>query len=325
MPSEARDALRIALGFAGAFTTASALDLQLSFLAPLVAGAALSSGVAPKLVQLLALPVIAWLAVFGSGLALQALHGMPLALCALLFAIFVGGFRICAHAKTASVGLVILVIFAVIPEVLVRTPELAEDVARWLSSNFAVASASVFVAGIVIPRSAAGPVVPPLRDPPLTNPVAAAALLVAVMLTVGFQLPAPGAVLVSVVVALRPDAVTAEQVIRDRFVAALVGGAAAVLAWQVIWLAPSLPVLATVTLLLSWLIALRIVAMGEDRSAAVKSLNALGILLGEGFSILYEDTDERLWTRLAGVMLGISYAAVVLMLFGRPARRRAPA
>jgi uncharacterized membrane protein YccC len=319
MPSEGRDALRIALALSGAFTAASALDLQLSFLAPLVAGV-VSAGSAPKLIQLVALPVLAWLSVFGSGFLLQAFHGMPLTLCALLFAVFAGGFRLCAHAKTASVGLIILVLFSVIPDVLIRAPELAEDVARWCGSNFAVAAASVFLAGIVLPRRAPDPVLPPLRESPLPPPVAAAALLVAAILTIAFQLPAPGAVLVSVVVALRPDAIASEQVIRDRFIAAIVGGAAALLAWEAIWLAPGLPVLAAVTLLLAWLIALRIVAMGADRSAAMKSLNALAILLGEGLSLLYEDTDERLWTRLGGVILGITYAAVVLSLF----RRRSP-
>jgi hypothetical protein len=46
----------------------------------------------------------------------------------------------------------------------------------------------------------------------------------------------------------------------------------------------------------------------------MKSLNVLAILMGEGFSIFYADADDRIWTRLAGVALGLSYAALVLIL-----------
>ena len=35
--------------------------------------------------------------------------------------------------------------------------------------------------------------------------------------------------------------------------------------------------------------------------------------MGEGFSVFYEDADDRIWTRIAGVVIGLCYAALVLI------------
>jgi hypothetical protein len=45
----------------------------------------------------------------------------------------------------------------------------------------------------------------------------------------------------------------------------------------------------------------------------MKSINVLAILLGEGFSVLFDDADDRISTRIAGVIVGLVYAALVLM------------
>jgi hypothetical protein len=325
MRSEPLQALRIALAFSGAFVLAEGSDTQLTFIAPLVAGA-VAAAAPPGLVQLALLPFMGWgIAVF-AGLLLQALHGLPIALAVLMFGVFAAAFRLCERPATAAAGLVTLVLCAIIPEVMIKAPELAGDVARWCFGNFAAASIAVLLANRLIPPSHA-------REhqvrlvPPLGAWIAAAVLLCAVWLAVIFSPPAPGAALVGVVIALRPDRTEPSRVIRNRLIAAVVGGAAAAAAWEVMWLAPDLLVFGTVTLGLAWVIALRIVAGGPDAGAAMKSLNAFGILVGQGFSIFYDDTDDRVWTRIAGVVLGIVFAALALVLLrpapGRP--RMAPA
>src|SRR4051794_41976480 len=92
MSSESRRGLRIALAFTTAFVVAELLrlDLQLTFLAPLVAGT-LASGPAVGAGRLIALPVLAWLLVASAGLALQLLAVQPLVLCLLGLWIFYGG------------------------------------------------------------------------------------------------------------------------------------------------------------------------------------------------------------------------------------------
>ena len=60
----------------------------------------------------------------------------------------------------------------------------------------------------------------------------------------------------------------------------------------------------------------------------MKSLNVLAILMGEGFSVFYQDADDRVWTRIAGVVIGLSYVALVIAanrLLARHATLRAEA
>ena len=52
----------------------------------------------------------------------------------------------------------------------------------------------------------------------------------------------------------------------------------------------------------------------------MKSLNVLAILMGEGFSVFYQDADDRVWTRIAGVVIGLSYVALVIAVSRRLTR-----
>src|SRR5262249_15926595 len=122
------------------------------------------------------------------------------------------------------------------------------------------------------------------RRPQLPPLISALALVVAVFMTAAVKPPAPGAVMIGVIIVLRADGETTANVIRDRFIAALVGSTTAVFVWEILWLAPSLPVLTTIVLFASWLFAARIAAGGPEVGVAMKSLNVLAILMGEGFS-----------------------------------------
>ena len=125
------------------------------------------------------------------------------------------------------------------------------------------------------------------------------------------QLPAPGAIIVGIIIVLRSDGEGAYGIILDRLIAAFMGGVMALAVWEIIWIAPSLPVLAASLLLAAWLFAMRIAEGGPGAGLAMKSLSVLAILIGEGFSIFYEDADDRFGTRLAGVMIGLGYVALV--------------
>ncbi len=322
MPSESKpglEALRIAAGFTLALVLAEILELQLTFISPLMAGALLV-GAPLAVAQLVALPVIASVSVFLAGFVSQLFQNMPLVLCLCLWGIYLAAFRMSAREATQSIGLMLLVVFAIIPEVMIKAPEAAPDVARWFGANFLVASASVFVMQVIMPRPAGPRELRAIRVPPMPAAAAATTLLLAVLLATKLEPPAIGAALVGVVITLRPDIVQPRQIIRDRLLAALVGGAAAVLAWEMTWLAPSLGVLAASTLLMAWLIARRIVLRDALSGAAAKSLNAFAILVGEGFSVFFDDTDERVWTRIVGVVIGVTYVALALSLRASLAR-----
>src|SRR4051812_8470989 len=321
MSSESRRGLRIALAFTTAFVVAELLrlDLQLTFLAPLVAGT-LASGPAVGAGRLVALPVLAWLLVASAGLALQLLAVQPLVLCLLGLWIFYGGFKLFEDPGKATLALLVLIVFAIVPQTLIKAPELSSDLAHWFALDFAIAAASEWTTRWLLPDPEITAAVP--RSPQLPPLIAALALLLAVILTAMMQPPAPGAVIIGVIIALRADRETAANIIRDRFVAALLGGAVAVVVWEVLWLAPTLPVLATIILFAAWLFGHRIAAGGRGAGVAMKSLNVLAILMGEGFSVFYQDADDRVWTRLAGVVVGLTYAAIVLGLARRFAVQR---
>jgi hypothetical protein len=319
--SESRRGLRIALSFTAAFVVAELMraDLQLTFIAPLIAGM-LASGPSVGTTRLVALPVTAWLLVTAAGIAMQFLGGKPVVLCLLCLWVFHAGFIMFEDPRKATLGLLLLIVFAIVPQTLIAAPELSGDLSYWFGMNFAIASASDWVMRRILPDPDFVP--GPSRRPQLPPLTAALALLVGVILTAAIRPPAPGAVLIGVIIVLRADADTATLVIRDRFLAALLGGGAAVLVWEILWLAPSLPILATIVLLAAWPFARLVAQGGAGSGLAMKSLNVLAILMGEGFSVFYQDADDRIWTRIGGVVIGLCYAALVLGFSARSTLRQ---
>ena len=191
------------------------------------------------------------------------------------------------------IGLLTLVLACVVPLRLLAYPEVTDLVVHDLVSNVLVGVGVAFGLGLVLPGPAEPAQPAPRYEvlPPLT---AAIVLALGAFLVWVFEPPAPGAVLIGAIITLRADLHPGFQVARDRIIGAIVGGVLAVVAATVMGLAPVLPTLFLVLMVVSWPLALRIVQDGPWQGAAVKSLYALGILVGEGFSPLFEDTGERL-------------------------------
>jgi hypothetical protein len=312
-----RRALRIALSMALALCLAESDPerVQLSFLAPLVA-AGIATGAAAPAAALLVLPVLVWVICVAMGLALQTLQGMPLALGVLLFGVFLAGFRASLHPRLALPGLLLLAVGAIVPALLVGAPEMTGNLALWMAANVAIAVVSVLLARLLLPEAPAVDVhAPPCA--PLAPAAAAGALLLAILLVALVRPESAGTFLLSVVLALRADVLPPGEVMRARLGAALVGGGAAWLAWKVIGLAPGLPVLFALVLLLTWWLARRFLAGGRDGGVFLKSLNAFAILLGEGFSVFFVEADAQFGIRLGAVVLGLLYATVALWLLRR--------
>ncbi|MCX7344216.1 MAG: hypothetical protein NTU78_00490, partial [Alphaproteobacteria bacterium] len=131
---------------------------------------------------------------------------------------------------------------------------------------------------------------------------------------------------IGMIIALRADLRPGFDVARDRITGAIVGGVLAVVAATVLGLAPVLPTLFLVLMVVAWPLALRAVQTGPWQGAAIKSIYALGILVGEGFSPLFEDTAERLGIRIAGVFIGLFFATAAIVLFKshKSAERQGP-
>lgn len=311
MSSELRRGLRIALSFTAAFVLAETMDwdLQLTFIAPVIAGM-LASGPAVRAGMLLVLPILIWLLVTICGVVIGLLAGKPVILALFSLGVFHLAFRLHQDPRRATIGFLLLIVFAIVPLNLVRSQELGPDLARWFAITFAIAAGCELVTRALLPDP--DRTVGVARMPQLPPLAAALALQLAVILAAAFQPPAPGAIMIGVILVLRADGESAANVIRDRFVAALLGGAAAVAVWEVLWMAPSLPTLAGATFVGAFPLARRIARGGPGVGVATKSLNVLAILLGEGFSVLFDDADDRIWTRIVGVIVGLVYAALVL-------------
>ena len=309
--AELRRGFRIALSFTAAFVLAEVMhwDLQLTFIAPVIAGM-LAGGPKMRAGMLLALPVAVWLLVSVAGFAVGLMAAKPVVLSLFSLAVFHLAFRLHQAPRTASLGFLLLIVFAILPLNLIRGQELGSDLSRWFTINFAIAVGCELVTRTLLPDPQRPGAI--ARAPQLPPLAAALALQLAVILAGSFQPPAPGATMIGVILVLRADGESAANVIRDRFVAAFRGGAMAVAVWEVLWWAPSLPTLAGATFVGAFPFARRIARGGPGLGVATKSLNVLAILMGEGFSVLFDDADNRVWTRIVGVMLGLLYATLVL-------------
>ncbi|MCX7287330.1 MAG: hypothetical protein NTW20_07150 [Rhodobacterales bacterium] len=310
-------ALRVALGFAASLTIAEGWDLEFSFVAALV-GATLTMGPAISMLGLVVLPPLAWVMATVSVLLVEAFaKSVPPVFLLVTVGCLWLGFRLSARPDRMNViGLLILVLSCVIPLRLLAYPEVTDMVVHDLVSNVLVGVGVAFALGLVL----AGPEAPPVPAPRYE---VLPALTAAIVLTLGaflvwvFEPPAPGAVLIGAIITLRADLHPGYRVARDRIIGALVGGGLAVVAATVMGLAPVLPTLFLVLMVVSWPLALRIVQDGPWQGAAIKSLYAVGILVGEGFSPLFEDTGERLGIRIVGVFIGLLFAMAAIALLAR--------
>jgi hypothetical protein len=321
-------ALRVALGFAASLTIAEGWDLEFSFVAALV-GATLAMGPALSVLALVILPPLAWVMATVSVLLVEAFATSvpPFFLLVTVGCLWLG-FKLSARSDRMNViGLLILVLACVIPLRLLAYPEVTDTVVHDLVSNVLVGVGVAFALGLVMAVPEALLVPPPRYEvlPPLT---AAIVLTLGAYLVWVFEPPAPGAVLIGAILTLRADLHPGFQVARDRIIGAFIGGGLAVFAATVMGLAPVLPTLFLVLMVVSWPLALRIVQDGPWQGAAIKSLYAVGILVGEGFSPLFEDTGERLGIRIVGVFIGLMFAMTAIALLTRRAapvaRPRAP-
>jgi hypothetical protein len=308
-------ALRVTLAFAEALTVAEGYDLEFSFVSALVA-ATLALGPALSPLALIVLPTVAWALVTAAVLLVEALASSlpPIFLLATTGSLWIG-FRLSAlSSKLNVIGLMILVFCCIIPLRLLAYPETTGEVVDDLVWNVLVGVSVAFVVGLVL----AGPAEP---DTPSARVEVLPPLVAAIVLTLGtylvwvFEPPAPGAVVIGMIIALRADLRPGFDVARDRITGAIVGGVLAVVAATVLGLAPVLPTLFLVLMVVAWPLALRAVQTGPWQGAAIKSIYALGILVGEGFSPLFEDTSERLGIRIVGVFIGLFFATAAIVLF----------
>lgn len=324
MPSEgetARLAFRLILPVAAARAAAEGLDLHLTFIAPLVA-AAFALQPTLSFAAVLVIPLAGWLlvwivAVLHEGFATTALPAYLVITYAGLYV----GFQLCQAGGARMVfGYLTLIVFAVTPMQFMQVPQAADIVANDVGRNVLIGAACAWIACLFLrgpdPAGRAdGGAGRPVA--PLSPGIAASVTTLAAFLTWVLEPPSSGSLLISIIIVLRAGNATGLAAGRDRLLAALLGGLAAVLAASLVSLAYVLPVLFLAVLAMGWPFAWWTVRPGPWRDLAAKSLNVLVLLVAEGFSPLFTDAEDRLWVRLAGIVLGVAYASLCIALFAR--------
>lgn len=310
-----RRAARMALGVSAVFLLGMYLAWPMSFLGAIFTGLLLQ---APQPVPGRAAGAVLSIAVFAMAanwIGAQYLLHYPalfaIALVLAMFALFRYG------ARGGSPIIVILVTIAVLmqPIVLRTSPDLALIVATWLPVNLAIGLfASWAVFDLIPPGAEAGKAKPPAAEVDPERSAVRMTLIAAPFALVFFSLDW-GAALTLVFVAIltqQLSAVTeaAARATKGILLANLAGGLVAMLAYELIVMAPTYPFMA---LLAAGLIAIHARLITSDAPwapLAGTALNAMLVLLGGAMAPLDTSVEAQLSDRLIQIGAAVAYILV---------------
>jgi hypothetical protein len=320
--------LRIACGVTLAFGVAEAMEWRASFLAPVLA------------LQLLALPApapslaagIAFVAALALPLALTLLLGpalLPFAdvyVLAIAAAVFAGFYW---HAKSASLPpFLMLIVVTTVPVFMVASQVVAREFAAILLQAGIAAILVVWIAHAAFPApiEARRPAAASAAASSPADRVRAALLdtLVVIPLVLLFLITSfPTAMVATVstlVIVRQGGGARGARAALGLMLGNLIGGAAAIVAYQVLVAAPSFPLLVALVLLAGLLFATRIATAGQTAPVFVVAFTTMLILFGAGLSP-FRETGTAFATRLLYVLLAGGYAIGMLALI-EPLRAR---
>lgn len=323
--------LRLGFGVTAAFVICEAIGWYPTFLAPILAAvllASLPSALGGKAGIVL---VIVQAAGAYAAFALSSLLGdVPFVLFGAIALIIFLSFAIIAGGRGFLPILLVLISFSTIPIVTLVTPEHAGVLPLAFTRGMAVAVMSVWVAHAIWPK------VPPNVSPPAggraDRPVALALLGSAIVLPLMlaylmFGLTEALPVLITTVVLVvnfdrQRGAAQGLAMMTGNFV----GGMIALCCYSMLQLAPSLTVLAVITLLMALMFAQRIDRGGPSGSVALITLNQSLVMFS--LALVPGPSSAGLWaSRLLqfGIACAFAIAMMYLLLPGAAARGRSQA
>lgn len=316
-------ALRLAVGVTCCFVLAEALNWDATFLAPMLAAQFLVKlPRAPTLKQAFGIVVLIAVAMYGVLFVstILASNAISFILCLglLHYLAFYAQLRGAAEFPT----LMIQIAGVAMPVFVVTSPALAWGLAGTLVSAGAAAMFTVWVAYAAFP-TANGAQEAPIVAPEIPSPHAAAALaswktLILMPVLAWFVLDASQTaivVLIMIVTLLRlVDPQLGWRVALGLIVGNLLGGFAAVIAYNVVKTGDSIVTLFFVILCISLVFAGRIVTARENAPIFVVAFATFILLLGSGLSPLPGGSEEAAVTRVMHVVIATAYAAGALSL-----------
>jgi hypothetical protein len=328
-----RHMLRLALGTTLSLVTAEMLDWELSFLITVFVVQLLARpGRGPGLRQGIATVTALGLATGAAATLSALLVDMPA-----LFAIVLGlvlflAFVLQRSGRSPALGTLILIAFGLIPVAAVQAPDLVPAVAFYLVRGGAVAVLWVWLLHALLPEPAAP--APPVSEPEGAAPppgrvIGAALVDVAVLLPV-ILVAMTLEVAAALVIVLAVTAIVSHhdigagwRVATGLLLSNLIGGAVAVVAYQLLSAVPTLTFLAAVLLLVSLLFARPIVSGGPAPAPLlVTALITFVIVFGMGIAPFIDEPGATLAIRVRNLAIACAYAFATLSLVELAAGRR---
>ncbi len=327
-----RKGVRLALGVALCFLPAMAFQWPFAFLAAVFAGLFLQGDKAPAAKAGVALVGTGFVLLLAGFLLFSALHPYPVAYLLAQLALLIWAFSLSVSGK--SVLLVVLALMGVLlmPYLVGLSNALALKLAFWLPLNMALAllvSAAVFAllpsTTLVTPPEAASPSAfdPERRLLRMT--------LVAAPFTLAFQLFDGGAVLTLLFVAILAQQLAASTkagpaVASGMALANLAGGAAAVLAYELVVIDTQFGFMAVITVLTCLVMARWFISGRSDAPLAGSALTTFVILFGGAMAPLGDAVEAKMLDRLIQVAAALAWVlGAFLALDAFLPEREAPA
>jgi len=325
--------LRLAVGTAGSFTLAEALDWELSFLiSVLVVQLLAAMPAAPSLAQ-----GVGVMAVFGATTYLALITSSLLAHMPVLLTIAIGAmlfvaFFLQASGRAGLVATLLLISFGIVPVVAVQSPDIASAIAFFIFRSGVVAVLWVWLVFALFPtvappgaQRASAPAPPEPPEIMRRAAIDAAILLPVIVLAMTFSIPAVVLIVLTVTAVLRQHCLaTGRQVALGLLLGNLLGGATALIAYNLLGAVPTFGFLASLLLLIGLLFSQRIARGGAAAALFVTGLITFLILFGTGVAPLFDEPGATFAQRLFNIGVACVYAFVALALLDIGTQREMP-
>ena len=304
--------LRFAVGTTGAFIICQAEGWSPTFFAPLLAGVLLANlPVAPGAAMGLALIVIQGVSAYSAYILTSLLHEIPIVLFGAIAILLIACFYALARGASMMPVLLVLIAFSTIPIVTMMAPKQAEALPFAYTRAMVVAVVSIWLVFVVWPRLP--PAKPPAIQATLEFPFALAMTGVAIVLPLmliylmyGITDALP-ILITTVVLVINFDPRRSAMQGLAMMIGNFLGGAIALAATMLLGLAPSLTMLAMISLFIALLFGIRIERGGPGGAIGLVTFNQALVLFG--LALESQGSSTGLWlSRLVQFAIACTFA-----------------
>ncbi len=225
-------------------------------------------------------------------------------------------------AKGAPAILVILGLLAslLVPFLQLESEDVAIKVATWVSANLAIGLAASWIAFALFPSPDAAPPTPQTqRDPAHVRRSTIRMLLVALPFTAAFFLIGGGAALTLIYVSILAQQLASAgsdspKIALGLLAANVLGGAAALIAYELVVIAPNVIVMALATLILACAFSLAVASNSKLAPLAGSAMIAALVIFGSTMAPFGDDAHVKMMDRIGEIALAVIYTLAIFAI-----------